>query len=79
MKIKKNIAISDSGFVFNPGTGDSFTVNDCGLEILQMMKRDQSEEEVKKFLLTNYMIDRDTVEKDIYDFKKILQRYKLID
>lgn len=27
VKIKKNIAISDSGFVFDPGSGDSYSMN----------------------------------------------------
>ena len=37
MKIKKNIALSDTGFVFNPGNGDSFSVNPIGLEILKIL------------------------------------------
>ena len=39
MKIKTNIALSDSGFLFNPSTGDSYSVNPIGQEIA--IKRDQ--------------------------------------
>ena len=35
MRLKKNIAVSDSGFVFNPTTGDSYSLNPVGKEILQ--------------------------------------------
>ena len=28
MNLKKNIAVSDSGFIFNPDTGESFTASD---------------------------------------------------
>ena len=35
MKLKKNIATSESGFVFNPSTGDSFSLNTIGAEILK--------------------------------------------
>ena len=38
MKIKKNVAISESGYIFNPSTGDSFTVNPIGIEIFNMIK-----------------------------------------
>ncbi len=79
MIIKKNIALSDTGFVFNPSTGDSFSVNPIGLEILKMLKENKPEEEIKKHLLGKYATDRDTVEKDYYDFTKMLEQVKLTD
>ena len=42
MKLKKNIATSEAGFIFNPGTGDSFSVNNIGSEILVMFKENKS-------------------------------------
>ena len=52
MKIKKNIAISDSGFIFNPSTGESFTVNPIGVEIITLLKEDKVKEDpkVKEYL-----------------------------
>ena len=50
MKIKKNIAISDSGFIFNPDTGESFTANPIGLEILSMLKDGLDAKAVRKQL-----------------------------
>ena len=44
MQINKNIAISDSGFVFNPSTGDSFSTNQVGLEIIRLLKENKSKE-----------------------------------
>ena len=41
MKLKKNIATSEAGLIFNPGTGDSFSVNSIGSEILAMLKGKQ--------------------------------------
>ena len=38
MKLKKNIAISESGFVFNPEIGTSFTTNSLGVAILKQLK-----------------------------------------
>ena len=31
MKIRENLAVSDNGFVFDPETGESFTVNEVGV------------------------------------------------
>lgn len=77
MKIKKNIAISDSGFIFNPSTGDSFSVNPIGLEIIKLLKDEKPADEIKKHILKLYSVDEATVEKDFYDFLKMLEQNKL--
>ena len=79
MKIKKNLAFSDTGFVFNPSTGDSFSVNPIGLEILRLIKSGQSESDILKYVLDTYQTDSETAEKDIYDFTKMLQTLKLAE
>lgn len=79
MKLKKNLALSDTGFVFNPSTGDSFSVNPIGLEVLRLIKSAQSEEEITQYILDTYQTDRETAEKDLYDFTKMLQTFKLIE
>lgn len=77
--LKKNIAVSDSGFVFNPTTGDSFSLNQVGVEILGMLKDGRSENEIKNTIRTWYDLDSDTFDKDYYDFLKMLGQYKLLD
>lgn len=77
MKIRRNIALSDTGFVFNPSTGDSFSVNPIGLEILKMLKEDSTIEKIKRHILSIYSTDEDTVEKDIYDFLKMIEQFHL--
>lgn len=79
MKIRKNIAISDSGFIFNPDTGESFTVNPIGLEILGMIREDQDFESVRTHIISKYQAEKDTVEKDYHDFLNMLAQYNLID
>ena len=79
ISLKKNIAISESGFVFNPTTGDSFSLNGVGTDILKMLKEGKSESEIKTTVRTWYDIDEDTFEKDYYDFLKMLGQYKLLD
>lgn len=77
MKIKRNIALSDSGFVFNPSSGDSFSTNPIGMEIIKMLKENKSKDDIKKHILTTYMTDEPTFEKDFYDFTNMLAKLNL--
>jgi hypothetical protein len=63
--------------VFTPSTGDSFSVNPIGLEILKMLKEDSTIEKIKHHILDIYSTDADTVEKDIYDFLKMIEQFHL--
>lgn len=77
--LKRNIAISESGFVFNPTTGDSFSLNGVGTDILKLLKEGKDENEVKKTIRAWYDVDQETLDKDLYDFLKMLGQYKLLD
>jgi len=78
MKLKKNIAVSESGFVFDPSTGESFSLNNIGTEIVEYLKQDKSFEEIKKNMLEKYEVDSTSFEKYYYDFINSLQQLKLI-
>lgn len=78
MQINKNIAISDSGFVFNPSTGDSFSTNQVGLEIIRLLKENKSKEELIKELVGIFSIDESTIEKDLGDFFMMLNSYQIL-
>lgn len=79
MKLIKNIALSDTGFVFNPSTGDSFSVNPIGLSILRDFKDKKSEEQIKSRLLDEFQTDKETIEKDLYDFMKMIEQLNLTE
>lgn len=79
MNIKSDIALSDSGFVFNPASGESYTVNPIGVEIIQFLKDGKSIQEVSELILENYNTDLTTVDKDLNDFIVMLKQYSLID
>lgn len=79
MGVKKNIAVSDSGFIFNPTTGDSFSTNPIGLEILKLLKEGNSLDEIKKHIVSKYTVDGDTFEKDYYDFLSQLQKSQIVE
>ena len=79
MRIKKNIAISDSGFLFNPSTGDSYSVNPVGMEIIRLLQQDKSKDAVMQAVMSAYICDEATFEKDFYDFSTMLRNYKLLE
>jgi hypothetical protein len=79
MKINKHIAVSDSGFVFNPVTGESFTANPMGIEIIEMLKQERTIAEIHETLLQKYQTEQATIEKDVADFFELLKNFSLIE
>lgn len=79
MDIRKNIAVSENGFIFNPLTGDSFSVNQTGVFILRKMKEGDSNEDIMKALQEEYELDTYTAEKDLYDFLSLLKSCQLTE
>lgn len=78
MNINPNIAISDTGFVFDPSTGDSFSSNPIGAEIIQLLKQDKSVKEIVGTLKNKYDVDETQLDKDITDFILTLEQYNLV-
>jgi len=79
MRINKNIAISDSGLVFNPVNGESFSVNPIGVEIISRLKDGKTREEISKDVLERYTVDKDTFDKDFQDFISILSHHNILE
>lgn len=79
MKIKQNIAISESGWLFNPDTGESFSVNPIGIEFINLMKEGKSMEEITQIMTEKYNVEEPTLEKDLYDFKGMLRSQGLTE
>ncbi|HPW65562.1 MAG TPA: PqqD family protein [Salinivirgaceae bacterium] len=78
MRVRKNIAISENGFIFNPLTGDSFSVNETGVFILQKLKDGENEETIIRNLMDEYELDASTAEKDFNDFLSLLKSFQLV-
>ena len=79
IRMKSNIAVSDNGFVFDPSTGNSYSVNPIGVQIMHWMRQVSSEEELKEHLLNQYSTDSKTIEKDLYDFFNMLLNLELAE
>jgi hypothetical protein len=78
MKINQNIAISDSGFIFNPATGDSFTTNAVGGEMIHLIKKGSSKDQILESLMALYDVEKTTLEKDLADFVTMLESFQIL-
>jgi hypothetical protein len=79
MKIKKNIAVSETGFVFDPTSGESYSINPTGQQIIALLKEDKSPEEISAIMCGEYAIDAASFEKYYYDFMGMLRQFQLIE
>jgi hypothetical protein len=79
MKLNRSLAISDNGFIFNPNTGDSFSVNDLGLSILQKIREGISKKDIVAALCAEYNAEKSVIEKDMDEFLKVIRTHQLVE
>ena len=79
MKVRKNIATSDEGFIFNPSTGDSFSTNGIGAEIIRLLKTEMTIKELSELLLEKYDADRMLLERDLEDSTIQLKEFHILE
>lgn len=79
MKLRKNIATSTEGFVFNPATGDSFTANAIGTEIIEMLKEAKTTENIIGTICAHYNVEPMLFERDLEDFIGQLKEYRILE
>lgn len=79
MRIKKNIAVSETGFVFDPTSGESYSINREAQEIIEMLKEGKTPEEISGSMCSVYEIDPASFEKYFYDFISMLRQFHLLE
>jgi hypothetical protein len=79
MKLHKNVAVSEAGLLFNPVTGESFSVNPIGVEIINLIREEKNPEQISKHILAKYSTDKATFEKDYHDFIGVLEHHNLLE
>lgn len=78
-KITSNLAISDNGFLFLPGTGESFTLNPIAKVIVEGLKNAKSVEEISTQITEDYEVEESTFERDLTDFINQLKNFNLLE
>ena len=79
MKLKKNIAVSESGFLFDPGTGESFNLNKTGQLIVKLLSEGRDESEIMQIVMEKYDVDSNTLQRYMDDFVLMLNQLNLIE
>ncbi|MDP7420876.1 MAG: PqqD family protein [bacterium] len=69
----ERLAMNESGFLFDPQTGISYTTNITGLEIIRMVKDGKSAEEIQDEITSRYEVSPEEAERDIIDFLELMK------
>lgn len=78
-QLKKSVALSSSGFLFDSETGESFSLNQSGVHFLENLKEGKTKEEIKYDSLEVFDVNEKTFEKDYFDFISVLLSHQLIE
>ena len=69
----KDLAVSETGFVFDPHTGATFTTNACGVVILRGLQEGKSRPELLARLEAAFEIGETDLHRDLDEFIQILR------
>jgi len=70
----KRLAISETGFIFDPVTGYSFSVNETGLFILHELQKGEHNKNILEKLLDNYELNYREAERDLIEYIGLLRK-----
>ncbi len=78
MKVNKSVAISESGFLFDAMSGDSYSLNPIAAEILEMIREQKSMEEIKQELLKKYDVTPTLLDKSVDEYIFTLKKLNIL-
>lgn len=71
--VLKRLAVSESGFVFDPASGHNFTVNETGLLLLRLLLQDSRLDQILETLGEEFAADPREIERDVIEFVSALR------
>ena len=71
----RRLAVSESGFVFDPVSGHHFTVNETGLQILRYLQKEQDLPQLLAQLAQEYSVGTRELERDVVEFAGMLRKF----
>jgi hypothetical protein len=74
-EIVKRLALSESGFVFDPVSGQSFTVNESGLAVLRLAQGAGEMPHILEQLAQQFEATVDEIKRDTLDFAERLKEF----
>ena len=79
MKIKPELKVNESGFLFDLTTGESYSLNEMGASYFNWISEGKSIAEMKDTVIDQYDVDEITIEKSFIDFKSRLKNLRLLE
>jgi hypothetical protein len=74
-EVFKRLALSDSGFVFDPVTGKSYTVNETGFWLIKQLQQDSSLDVLKTQIAREFDGEEKTIERHVMEFLEQIRRH----
>jgi len=77
----KDLAVNDSGFVFDPYSGATFSTNAAGLKILAALKDGEPRANIATMLRDTFEVieGENDIDRDIDEFVQLLKRNYVVD
>ena len=74
----KDIAINETGFVFDPFSGGTFTLNQTGQAIVKALRDGLSYDQIAARLRSEFDGVNEKLEEDLQDFMRTLREFGLL-
>ncbi len=73
--VLNRLAISENGFIFDPASGNSFTVNQTGLLIIDLLKKEPDHKKALASIQHQFNVSSTTLERDVLEFARTLREW----
>lgn len=70
----KRLAISESGFIFDPASGDSFTANASALAIIRLAQTESDPQKIAEKLSAEFDVSVSQAEREVLEFASVLRQ-----
>ncbi len=64
----RNLAVSETGFIFDPVSGHTFNTNRTGYAILNLLKEDRGQDEIVTALTEHFEVEEETAQRELQNF-----------
>ena len=79
MKIKPGLNVNESGFLFDPSTGESYSLNEMGIRYFNMISGGLSKENIRDAIIREFDVEDSVFEKSFIDFEARLRYLRLVE
>lgn len=74
-----DLAINQSGFIFDPATGYSYNANETAIQIINQLIEGKQVEQIVNQLTEEFEVTRDEAISDVEYFIRVLENYNLVE